>query len=709
MSGIAGVVPVICSRCTFAFERSLISVAFSAVCPACGAVQACVAPRTLPSVSPVQSQPISSTDSPPPPAKDWKILLLTVCCQLAILIVGVGFISISFVKMKSSDKIIADSSANDKKEAVPEVGSSKVAMQLTSLSLPESTAAAKPSPEKPAPKPEEKKPEPPPSPKPTEKKPEEKKPEEKKADPTPPPSVAKVEEKVLEKQPEPSLPTREDRLQRATLLLAEARILCAMDGAKSLQLTLQAIHGFREIGQAIPAEAYWILGQSFASQSWGDALLEGIPPIEHLTTSSDGHWLLTGDVNQAVWIWDFLRTQKGGEGFKLDGHDAKLAKIFFTPDLQIVVGGTVEGKIYLWNMMVRNPAEAVIVLPNTVQGLRDLQISPDGRWLVAYGGPANTSSTSSQRKRESDALTNSLRRALANDIVLVRYQDTDGIIENGFNAPLRHDVNAIWLWDLKAFNGTTAPAPIVLRGHEKPIRTMTISADSRWLATGGEDATVRIFDLNGQFPGSEQTVLKGHRLDVTALAIAPNNAWIASGSRDNTIRIWKFSKAFSSSGAITLEGHLGWISSLVADGTGERLISGSFDKTIRIWTLPKGLPDQTIAPPTIIHGDQGAIRQLAITTDGKKLISQGVDSSLRIRSLEGTLDNEHSLIVRNRMLPITNFSVTQDDRWLIFNYDNLGNLADCGVRIWPLRLDDLLHSAQNESFAGSEPVSLDAR
>jgi len=145
-----------------------------------------------------------------------------------------------------------------------------------------------------------------------------------------------------------------------------------------------------------------------------------------------------------------------------------------------------------------------------------------------------------------------------------------------------------------------------------------------------------------------------------------------------------------------LEGHLGWISSLVVNDTGERLISGSFDKTIRIWTLPKGQPDRPIAPPTIIYGDQGAVRKLAITADGKKLISLGVDSSLRIRSLEGTLESEHSLIIRNRTLPISKFTVTSDDRWLIFNYDNLGNLTDSGVRAWPLRLDDLLKSAQSE-------------
>ena len=697
MSGMINVVPAVCGYCKFDFEHSRIGASTSAVCPICGTACPHVSfpPRPLP-------------QSPLPSARDWKILFLTVCCQLALLVVGAVFISTTVEGTTSNNIVAADNGANTEKELlVPSAGSQKVAMQLTSLSFPEPiTVDQAPAlgtlmtptvqPMTPPTKSEEKKPAPPA--KSEEKKPEGKKTEakgteEKKSDSVPPPSISPKENQGWT---EVGLPTPADRLRQATLALVEARMLCATDGAKSIQLALQAIRHFQESGQSIPVEAYWILGQCLATQSWGDALLEGVSPIEHLVTSLDGHWLLTGGVDRTVWLWDFMRTANGGEGLKLDSVDAPLAKIVFSPDLRLVAGGTVEGKIYLWNMTIQNPAEAVCALPNTVRGLRDLRISPDGRWLVAYGGPPNSSLGDSKRKRTPGSSTNSVHRAWTNDIVLAGFPDVAGSVKNGPGASLRHDVNAVWLWDLNAFQGTTPPSPIVLQGHEKAIHTMAISEDSRWLATGGEDATVRMFDLTRPFPDAEPTVLTGHRLGVTALAFAPDNAWIASGSRDNTIRIWKFSNSFSSAAATTLEGHLGWVSSLVVDRTGERLISGSFDKTIRIWTLPKD--NRITPPPMVIQGDQGAIQQLAITSDGKKLVSLGVDSSLRIRSLKGTPENEHSLIIRNRTLPISKFSITLDDRWLIFNYDNLGNLADSGVRIWPLQLDDLLRSAQNEPF-----------
>ena len=39
-------------------------------------------------------------------------------------------------------------------------------------------------------------------------------------------------------------------------------------------------------------------------------------------------------------------------------------------------------------------------------------------------------------------------------------------------------------------------------------------------------------------PGSERAILTGHTGRVTAVAVAPDGSWLATGGDDGTVRIW---------------------------------------------------------------------------------------------------------------------------------------------------------------------------
>ncbi len=143
--------------------------------------------------------------------------------------------------------------------------------------------------------------------------------------------------------------------------------------------------------------------------------------------------------------------------------------------------------------------------------------------------------------------------------------------------------NVVKVWD-----ASTGRELRVLRGHTGWIKSLTAGKDTDWLASAGNDRVVRLWNVR---TGELVRSFNGHSGSIEALIFSPDSRWLASGGSDTTIKIWSVD---SGQELMTLKGHTAAITSLAISPDGKLVASGSADTTIRIWEAATGREVSTL-------------------------------------------------------------------------------------------------------------------
>jgi len=517
-------------------------------------------------------------------------------------------------------------------------------------------------------------------------------------------------------------------------------------------------HTGRILGLALSADSRWLAtaGEDRTARLWDltakdpaatCTVLRGhTGTVRCAAISADGRWAATGSEDRTARLWDCRDKDPAGTAVVLRGHDEEVHDLALSPDGRwLATACPWEPSPRLWDLTARQPMASPKVFAEPHWGIACFAVSADGRRLIAASGYG---------KRGAWDLT-AKEPAVASPFVLDKVKDVgfrcvtmsaDGRWLAAGNNEL-DDKTTVRVWDF------AAKEPILLRGHTAPLICVTIGADGRRLVSGSADKTARVWDLAAKDPAATGVVLSGHVGPVLCAAVGTDGHWLATGSEDKTARLWDLTAKDPAASSVVLRGHAEQVRCAAISPDGRWLATGSLDKTARLWDLTAKDP---AASSLILAGSEGAVWYAAFSPNGRRLVTghspegKFADGRFEYRGgnacvwdLTAKDPTAKPIVLRGGGYCRATPAFSADSRWLVTGGDkdtvNIWDLSakDPGaasvvlrgheqgwlsalaitpdgrwvataardtVRLWPLRLDELIDLARRTAGRESTPA-----
>ena len=268
------------------------------------------------------------------------------------------------------------------------------------------------------------------------------------------------------------------------------------------------------------------------SQRFAAPLIHGAP-IFNFVVSPDGGMLATTSEGGNVQLWtrdaasaEMPWTPSGQQlNLNLTGFTTwaqlklepkiQILSTAFSPDGEILAGGSAHGTVRLWNAMTGGIRTTLHGHSDTVTSVT---FSPDGGMLATASADGTV--------RLWDPRTGDHRTTLAGhtgSVLSVAFNPVNGLLAS---ASIDGTVR---LW-----NPNTGGHEATL-DHESPVLDIAFSPDGEVLATANINGSVRLWDPDAR----RVHALLGHGSPVTTVAFGSDKHTIITGSKDGRIRQWE--------------------------------------------------------------------------------------------------------------------------------------------------------------------------
>ncbi|KAI0263244.1 WD40-repeat-containing domain protein [Gloeopeniophorella convolvens] len=348
--------------------------------------------------------------------------------------------------------------------------------------------------------------------------------------------------------------------------------------------------------------------------------------------SPDSKRIVTGGRDYLIRVFD---AETGTLLFEpLTGHRDAVTAVAFRPTLRDddpeVISASMDGTVRVWRLKVRSLKKIRTISDNHNDWVRTIALSPtdncvasgddDGKLVVVNATTGDPKFSCAAHRHW---------------ICCVSYSP------DGTKIATCSEDRTISVWDAESGERYIGP----LRGHTGAVLSIEFSPRGGFLISGSADTTACRWDLHPTFSmlNNPMETYRGHQGAVNSVTYAHGDSLVVTGSADAHIAVWE--GRASEQQLWRVRGHQAAVLSVrVSD---ERIFSSSEDKTIRVWRLSDG---QSLR--TIDQGHTAPINAIALSSDGRRILSASDDASLRVLDSESGEPCAFPRLMSDRVLSV---------------------------------------------------------